>query len=446
MSVVTRFSPSPTGYLHVGNIRVALINYLYSCKNAGKFYLRFDDTDIERSKSEYADQISKDLQWLGLVNDLEVKQSDRLDVYEKVKQKLIKSGRLYPCFETAEELAVKRKILVSRSLPPIYDRAALKLSKDEIDKLIADGKKPHYRFLLNDKETKWQDGIRGDISFKSRAFSDPVLVRENEAPTYTFCSVVDDIEYNITDIIRGEDHITNTAIQIQIFEALGGKLPRFAHLSLIKTKTGGMSKRIGGFEIMSLRERGVDAMAINSLLAKLGSSENVQPIAKMQQLVDSFALEHFSHGAINYNEADLFEINHKLLIECEFVDVKAKLADLGLSNVSKQVWDICKLNINNYLDLKEWVKIIELDFQMPDFTDEEKSLLRDAAKLLPEKFEVIDDFKNWINSISNKTHKKGKMLYQPLRLAVTGRSNGPELSKLLTLIDIKKLGDRLSGL
>jgi glutamyl-tRNA synthetase len=438
---ITRFSPSPTGYLHLGNVRTALINFLFTQNRKGKLILRMDDTDFTRSKEEYTDGIKEDLTWLGIKWDEFAKQSDNLDRYEEVRKKLESEGKIYPCFESEEELQMQRKIQTSRGIPPIYERGSLNLTKEQIQEKIDQGIKPYYRFLLNDEPTTWKDGVRGEINFTSRSFSDPVVVRTNGAPTYTFCSVIDDIDHKITDIIRGEDHITNTAVQIQIFKSLTKKLPKFYHLSLLKTKTQEMSKRVGGFEIKSLREEGVDPMAINSFLANLGTSNNITAHTKMEDLYNHFSFQKFSHGAVNYMQEDLLNLNHKLLAKRELSQIKPFLDDLKIGEISNDFWDLVKANIDNYKEIPKWQEIFEDDYKITP-QESEKDFLKTAADLLPKEI-TSENFKDWVKEISVKTGKKGKELYHPLRLAITNYDSGPELSKITMLLGSEKVRQRL---
>jgi len=293
--VITRFAPSPTGFLHIGNARTALINWLYARKYNGKFILRIDDTDITRSTEEYKNAIIRDLKWLGLEWDESFNQNSRLNNYLIAKEKLLHSGRLYPCYETPEELAIKRKLQLSRGLPPIYDRASLKLTQDQIAAYEKMGRKPHYRFMVQDSEIKWHDMVKGIINYQGSNLSDPIIIRGDGTMTYMLCSTIDDIDYKISHIIRGEDHVSNTAIQIQMFEAFGTKAPDFGHLSLVKAKDDKISKREGGFDIANLRDnKGLEAMAINSFFALVGSSNNVVPNYNLQQLLDKFDISTYS--------------------------------------------------------------------------------------------------------------------------------------------------------
>ena len=438
---ITRFSPSPTGQLHVGNIRTALINYLFTKKINGKFLLRIDDTDLKRSKSAYSEQIITDLQWSNINWDDSFKQSNRLDYYALQKEKLLKEGKIYVCFESEEELNIKRKIQLAQNLPPIYDRAALKLSEDEISQKIANGEKPYYRFLLDSDEVSWHDGIRGNITFKANAFSDPVVVRADNSPTYTFCSVLDDIEYKITDIIRGEDHISNTAVQIKMFRALGAAIPNFHHLSLLKTKSGEMSKRLGGFDIKSLRDKGIDAMSINSLLAKLGTSDNVIACNEIDALIENFSIDKFSSGAINYNEKDLLNLNRKIISQKNYNDITEILKALNIGKISQEFWFSIQENVTTYLDIKQWQEIFASDFNA-NITSSDQEFFVIAAELLPNPV-TIDNFKIWIQEIIQKTGRKGKELYHPLRIALTNQENGPELSKIVPLLGYQIVTQRL---
>ncbi|MBT4989560.1 MAG: glutamate--tRNA ligase [Rickettsiales bacterium] len=429
---ITRFSPSPTGFLHIGNARTLLINYLFSRANKGQFYVRIDDTDFKRSKDEYTDAIVEDIKWLGIEYDKFFKQSDRLDIYEKAKEQLIADGRLYPCFETEDELQLKRKIQLSRKVPPIYDRAALKLSQADIDQKIANGQVPHYRFKLNDEATKWKDRIRGEIIFKARAFSDPILVREDKSPTYTFCSVVDDIEYNITDIIRGEDHITNTAIQMQIFRALGGKIPRFSHLSLLKAKDAEISKRFGGHEIKSLRAQGIDKNTVNSYLAKIGTSHNVVPEITLEKLSENFQFKYFSQSAVIYSEDDLYRLNRKTLTKYDFTAIKTKAEEFGFNSLNQDFYEIIKDNLDRVLDVEKWYKAIH-DPEVISLSDDDRAFLALCEKFLPVEF--LDDFYDkWINGIKQSSGRKGRELFNPIRLSLTGLDYGPELKKIIPYI------------
>lgn len=445
MTKICRFAPSPTGFLHVGNIRAAIINFLYAKKTGGKFLLRLDDTDIERVRDEYREMILTDMAWLGLEYAQIIKQSDRLEKYETAKNRLIASGRLYECFETAEDLNFQRKSQIASGLAPIYNRAALNLNDEQKKSLRAAGRKPHYRFLLEDKITSWDDKIKGKITYEGRHFSDPVLVRDNSMPTYTFCSVVDDIEFGITDIIRGEDHITNTAIQIQIFEALGGEVPDFAHLALIKASEGKISKREGGFDVKSLRNDGYEAMAIVNLLAQIGTSGSLQIHKNFDELARDFDFAKFSKSAMNYDISELANINQKLLQNLDFAEVEPRLKEIGIdAEISEKFWLAIKLNINFLSDAKEWCEIFSAGFRFKN-KEEDGEFLRHTASILPSSTSEENSWNLWLAEIKKITERKGKDLFMPIRLALSGKEHGPELKFLVNLIARDEILQRLQS-
>ncbi|MBU6338729.1 MAG: glutamate--tRNA ligase [Rickettsiales bacterium] len=446
MTTICRFAPSPTGFLHVGNIRAAIINFLYAKKTGGKFLLRLDDTDVERVKDEYRDMILTDMNWLGLKYDSLIKQSDRLDKYEAAKNLLIKSGRLYECYETPDELNIQRKSQIASGLTPIYNRAALNLTEEQKENFRAAGLKPHYRFLLEDKIVSWDDKIKGKITYEGRHFSDPVLVRDNNVPTYTFCSVVDDIEYNITDIIRGEDHITNTAIQIQIFEALikemGGRVPEFSHLALVKASEGKISKREGGFDVKSLRNDGYEAFSIINLLAQIGTSGQINIYKNFDELEKNFALSNFSKSSTNYDISELNHINQKLLQIVDFKDIKPRLNEIGLSEIDENFFNALKANISFLSEFKIWFEICKKEFRY-NHKDADKEFLQEAAKLLPQDTKNVNCWQIWLEEIKKNTTRKGKELFMPIRLALSGVEHGPELKTLVNLIARDEIIKRL---
>lgn len=440
--IITRFAPSPTGKLHIGNVRTALINWLYAKKHNGQFILRMDDTDLVRSKDEYKDAIKTDLKWLGLDWDSEFNQLSRLDKYEKVKQELIEKNRLYPCYETPEELEIKRKLQLSRGKPPIYDRAALKLTQDQINVYEAQGRKPHYRFLINDAEIKWNDLIKGEIKYQGMHLGDPVIIRADGTMTYMLCSTIDDIEFEITHVLRGEDHVSNTAIQIQMFEALGSKPPIFGHMSLVKSKDDKISKRTGGFEIESLREDdNIEAMAINSFLTFIGSSMPVTACKHLEDLVAQFDVNSYSKSPTTYMPEELELINHKLVITYNFEDATSYLKDNNLEQIDEAFWLAVRPNLQKISDIKEWWQICSNPIKV---TPQDPELLVIAAKTLPE--EIIETtWKEWTKSIATASGRKGKELFMPLRLALTGKTSGPELKNLLPLLSRAEILKRLIG-
>ncbi len=444
MTKICRFAPSPTGFLHVGNIRAAIINFLYAKKIGGKFILRLDDTDIERVRDEYRDMILQDMAWLGLEYSDLIKQSDRLEKYEAAKNQLIANGRLYECFETPEDLNLQRKSQIASGITPIYNRAALNLTAEQKDLLRAQGLKPHYRFLLEDKITSWDDKIKGKITYEGRHFSDPVLVRDNGVPTYTFCSVVDDVDLSITDIIRGEDHITNTAIQIQIFEALGAKVPDFSHLALVKASEGKISKREGGFDVKSLRAEGYETMSIINLLAQIGTSEPIKIYKNCDELVSDFSFAKFSKSSTNYDISELNHINQKLLQKLDLSDVAPQLKNLGLTEVDAGFFDCIKQNIGFLSEIKMWWEICKGQFRYQNKA-EDQEFLRKAASFLPQDTQDSSCWQNWLEGIKSNTTRKGKDLFMPIRLSLTGVEHGPELKFLVNLISREEILKRLAN-
>ncbi|MDG1438176.1 MAG: glutamate--tRNA ligase, partial [Emcibacteraceae bacterium] len=357
MSVKVRFAPSPTGKLHVGNVRTAIANWLYARKMGGVFFLRIDDTDLERSTAEYEDGIRDDLTWLGLNWDETAKQSERFDRYDEAVAKLKADGRLYPCYETSQELDLKRKIQLGQGKPPLYDRAGLNLTADEIAKFEAEGRTPHWRFKLNvPGRVEWEDCVKGHQNFDIGALSDPILVRGDGTYLYTLPSVVDDIDFEITHIMRGEDHSANSAVQTQVFEALGAKAPNMAHFSLLTGAKGeGLSKRLGSASIKSYREEdGLEAMSIVSLLTRLGSSDPIEPFTDIQPLIDGFEFSKYGRGAAKFDPRDLELLNAKILHVTDFDAVKDRLPE----GVTEAIWNVARANIEKLDDTVEWLTIV----------------------------------------------------------------------------------------
>jgi glutamyl-tRNA synthetase len=441
MNIITRFAPSPTGLLHVGNVRTALVNWLYTKNHGGKFMLRIDDTDLERSEAEYTNKIYEDLTWLGLSWDIFAKQSDRLDHYEEIKLKLLAEGRLYPCFETKEELEIKRRSQISRGVPPIYDRGALKLTDSSKQKYLAEGRKPHYRFLLNNEIINWHDGVRGEVTFEAKHLTDPILIREDGTVTYIFSSVVDDVDFAITDIIRGEDHVSNTAVQIQIFKCLSAVKINFAHLAMIKTKEAGISKRTGGFDIQALREEGFEAMAIINLLANLGTSHSIGIKPSLNELAQEFDISRYGRSPANYDIEELLRINHKIVTHLEWSQVKDRLQLIGIED-GETFWYFVRNNLNKFNEVKIWWDICKAELT-PIITDRE--LLQLASTLLPKEPWDETSWEIWLTAIKAQSSKGGKELFHPLRLALTGTEHGPELKKILPLIGRSRTELRLQG-
>lgn len=442
MSVFVRFAPSPTGLLHIGNIRAALFNYLFARRHKGSFLLRMDDTDRERSTPEFAAAIECDLKWLGISWDRFARQSERMNRYAEVLEQLKAKGRVYPCFETQAELDLKRKSQLGRGLPPVYDRSALKLSESERERLLAEGRKPHWRLFLNPTDIVWDDIIQKRKSFPAKALSDPVLVREDGIPLYTFSSIVDDIDFGITHIIRGEDHVTNTAVQIQLWEAITDKPPpKFAHFPLLVSASGAeMSKRLGTLSIQSLREdEQIEPMAINSLLAKLGTSDPVTPQISMEALIAEFDLGKISRATPKFDLNELKALSAKILHITPFETIAPRLEKM---EVDEKLWNAVRANISRLDDLKEWKNIISGEIT-PKIID--KEFIKATLSVLPPEPWDETTWEIWTKKIREKTGRKGKELFQPLRLAITGVDHGPEMKALLPLIGYDKVTSRLSG-
>jgi glutamyl-tRNA synthetase len=445
MTVNVRIAPSPTGLLHIGNIRAALFNYLFAQKNAGTFMLRLDDTDGTRSTQEFADAIKRDLAWLGLTWDNFGRQSDRLPRYAEILEKLKASGRVYACYETQGELDLKRKTQLGRGLPPVYDRAALKLTDADRVALHAQGRKPHWRFKLNHTDVVWDDMVQSRKSFPASALSDPVLVREDGVPLYTYCSVVDDIDDKTTHIIRGEDHVTNTAVQIQIWQAVTDVPPPiFAHFPLIVSSSGiEMSKRLGTLSIASMRdEMQIEPMAINALLAKLGTSDAIAPRLTLAELAAEFDLGKISHSTPKFDLEELKSLNAKILHLTPFAAVRERLAAMGLAAIDEDFWNLARANIVTLGDIRQWWHVAQGPVT-PVVQD--AAFLTEAATALPSAPWDDQTWSAWTNAIKAKTGRKGKELFMPLRLALTTYEHGPEMKFLLPRIGEKRVRDLLAG-
>lgn len=442
MTVITRFAPSPTGKIHIGNLRPAIINWMFARSEGGQFMLRIDDTDLERSTEAYAEGIKQDLTWLGLTWDFEARQSERFAAYDKVVEELKAAGRLYPCYETAAELDRKRKRQMGRGMPPVYDRAALELSDKERAALEAEGRKPHWRFKLEDRTVTWHDLVRGEQSIEASSLSDPILVREDGTYLYTLPSVIDDIEFKISHVIRGEDHVANTGAQIQIFEALGATPPQFAHHNLLVGKDGeGLSKRLGSLSISSFREEGIEAMAVVSHAATIGSSNPIVPHQSVATIAEEFAFEKLSRAPARFDVDELKLLNAKLLHDMDYEVVAARLEALGIEG-GAPFWDAVKANIEKFDDVQDWWRIINgpLTPVIEDAAFCEAAL----AALPPAPFDETS-WGSWTKAVKEATGAKGKALFQPLRLALTGEEHGPELKTLLPLIGHERAAKRLKG-
>jgi glutamyl-tRNA synthetase len=432
----TRFAPSPTGYIHVGNLRTALMNYLIARKAGGTFILRIDDTDPERSKEEYVDAIKEDLEWLGLTWDKVERQSERLDRYVAAADRLREIGRFYEAFETPTELDLKRKKQLNMGKPPVYDRAALNLSDDEKAALRAERGDGVWRFKLDHQRIEWTDGILGDISIDAASVSDPVLIRGDGQFLYTLASVVDDTEMGVTHVVRGSDHVTNTATQIQIIEALGGSVPSFAHHSLLTGPQGeALSKRLGTLALRDLREAGVQPMALLSLMARLGSSDPVELRSELAELVDGFDINRFGAAPTKFDVQDLYPLTARHLQSLPLESVQAHVDALGVP-AEKQAafWDMAKENITTLKDLAGWWELCR-DGAEPLVADEDKDFIAEAMALLPEGPYDSDSWGKWTAAVKDATGRKGKGLFMPLRKAVTGMERGPDMSALLALME-----------
>lgn len=440
-----RMAPSPTGLLHIGNVRAALFNWLFARRHGGSFMLRLDDTDRERSREDLARHIEHDLRWLGLEWDRFARQSDRMGRYQNVLEQLKVKGRVYPCYETPEELSLKRKTQLARGLPPIYDRAALRTTGTEKAAFEAAGRKPHWRFLLSDEDVVWEDMVQGRKVFAAGNLSDPVLVREDGVPLYTYCSVVDDIDFEISHIIRGEDHVTNTAVQIQIWQAIYGfPTPTFAHFPLLVSGDGiEMSKRLGTLSIASMRDdMGMEAMAINALVARLGTSDPIIPATSLQALIPDFSLEKVSHGTPKFEIAELQHLSARILHQMDYTQVRDRLASMGLTALDEEFWQTIRPNLSKLSDAKDWWQVARGEVT-PQVTD--GALLAAALPLLPPEPWNAETWGLWTKAVKAKTGKNGKDLFMPLRQALTGHDHGPELKHLLPQIGAAKVKARLSG-
>ncbi len=433
----TRFAPSPTGYIHVGNLRTALMNYLIARKAGGTFILRIDDTDPERSKEEYVDAIKQDLEWLGLHWDKVERQSDRLDRYAEAAGKLREMERFYEAFETPTELDLKRKKQLNMGKPPVYDRAALNLSDAEKEALRAERGNGVWRFKLDHERIEWTDGILGDISIDASSVSDPVLIRGDGQVLYTIASVVDDTEMGVTDVVRGSDHVTNTATQIQIIKALGGTCPRFAHHSLLTGPQGeALSKRLGTLALRDLREQGVRPMALLSLMARLGSSDPVELRSDMAELIDGFDVTRFGAAPTKFDVQDLFPLTAKHLQTLPLADVADAVAEAGVpAELAEPFWAMARENITTLNDLKGWWDLCR-DGAEPLIADEDREFITEAMSLLPEGPFDGETWGAWTTAVKEATGRKGKGLFMPLRKALTGMERGPEMATLLPLLQV----------
>ena len=444
MTVKVRFAPSPTGRIHAGNVRAAVQNWLFARKAQGRFVLRIDDTDLERSTKENEAMIETDLTWLGLTWDERYNQSLRFDLYQKAADYLKASGRLYPAYETAEELDRRRKVQLSRGLPPVYDRAALNLSDAEKAAFEAEGRKPHWRFKLDGKRMMWEDLVRGHCEVDTTSMSDPVLIREDGAFLYTLPSVVDDMDMRITHVIRGEDHVANTGTQLEMFEALTGlfdaPLPIFAHMSLLVGADGeGLSKRLGSMSISQMREDGLEPLAIVSHLAKIGTSDPLEAAASLEALIEHQDFAKLGRAPARYDFDDLMRLNAGVLQAMSYADAQPRLAALD-ADLGELFWDTVKPNLHKFAEVTDWVAVVRGEIA-PRIDD--PAFAARALELLPADY-GRDSWAQWTAEIKAATGAKGKALFMPLRQALTGMDHGPDMSALSFLIGRERIAQRLT--
>lgn len=445
MSVKVRFAPAPTGKLHVGNVRAALWNWLFARKSGGEFILRIDDTDRERSTEENEDAIRRDLEWLGLDWDETFRQSARFSEYDKVADALREKGLLYACFESAEELERKRRLQRARGLPPVYDRAGLNYTPAQLAEFKAEGRSPHWRYKLSQAPVAWADLVRGETTMDTHHLSDPVLIREDGMYLYTLPSCVDDIDVGVTHVVRGEDHATNTAVQIEIMRAIvemrgRGQVPEFAHFSLLADAEGDkLSKRLGSLSVETMREDGIEPMAILSLLAKLGTSDPVRPERDLKSLAAEFDFSKVSRAPARFDPQELEQLNAKLLHETAYADIAARLEAIG---VDERLWNAVRGNVRRVEEAAEWRRVVDgpIDpvIEAPAFADK-------AAALVPDGPLCEESWAAFVEAVKRETGAKGKALFRPLRLALTGVEHGPEMAPMFALIGPEKARARLKG-
>jgi len=441
MTVRTRFAPSPTGHLHVGNIRAALHNWLWARAQGGEFWLRIDDTDAERSEERFVEAIRADLAWLGFVPDGEERQSARFALYEARFAALRDAGRIYPAYETSQELDLKRKIAAGRGLPPIYDRAALALSDADRAALEAEGVQPHWRFKLDhDAPIVWDDLIRGPQKFDAATMSDPVIRRADGSWLYMLPSAIDDAEMGITHVVRGEDHVSNTALQLQMFAAMGVAPPAFAHEALLTGAEGKLSKRLGSLGVAHFREIGIEPEAVRALLARIGTSLPVEPLVDVAALVESFDFAKFGRAPARFDETELAGLNAKIVHQLDF----AQVADRLPAGMGEAEWAAVRPNLATVAEAADWWRVIEGPITTErDPADAE--FLASAARLTNVVAWDADPWHALTTALKAETGRSGKALFLPLRRALTGLDHGPDMKALLPLIGQDRARDRLAG-
>ena len=442
MTVITRFAPSPTGRLHVGNLQQALRNWLYARAHGGRFLLRIDDTDAERSEERFVDAIRDDLAWFGIEADAEVRQSARVTQYETRFAQLVESGRVYPAYETAQELDLRRKVLLGRGLPPIYDRAALLLGDAERARLEADGVRPHWRFRLDhDTPLQWDDLVRGSQQFDSATMSDPVVRRADGSWLYMLPSAIDDLELGVSHVVRGEDHVSNTALQLQMFAAMGSPPPRFAHTPLLTGAEGKLSKRLGSLGVDHFREAGIEPAALRSLLARLGTSDPVEPTAGVGVLVEGFDIAHIGRAPARFDEGELAQVNARLIHQLPFADIADRLP----AGMDVAAWEAVRPNLSTVADAADWWAVIEGPIAAPAPAEEDRAYLAQAAAVAERIDWTGDAWHVLTDALKSATGRKGRALFLPLRRALTGLDQGPDMAALLPLIGRERAVARLRG-
>jgi len=438
-SIVTRFAPSPTGRLHVGNIRAAIHNWLFARKMGGRFMLRIDDTDQARSEEAYVEAIRADLAWLGLTPDGEVRQSARFALYEAALERLRAAGRVYPAYETAQELELKRKVQLGRGLPPVYDRAALALSNAERAQLEAEGRRPHWRFKLDHGASiTWDDLVRGPQKFDPALLSDPVIRREDGSWLYMLPSVVDDVEMGVSHVVRGEDHVANTAVQVQMFEALGAAAPAFAHEALLVGAEGKLSKRMGSLDLDALRAEGIEPLALLAKLARIGTSLPVEPVASPEPLVAAFDFSTFGRAPARFDVEELKGLNARIVHQLPYDAVAARLPE-GMSDAD---WQAIRPNLKSVAEAADWWAILHGHVEAPA-ASEDRELIAAAAEAVAELDWAGTPWAELVAGLKASTGRAGKALFLPLRRALTGRDSGPEMAAMLPLIGRDEAGARL---
>ncbi|HET9336398.1 MAG TPA: glutamate--tRNA ligase [Sphingomicrobium sp.] len=432
---VTRFAPSPTGRLHVGNVRTALHNALFALKEGGRFLLRIDDTDLERSREEYVAAIVEDLEWLGLKPNATFRQSERFALYEREFERLREAGRVYACYETPDELELRRKVLLGRGLPPVYER------KPE-GSPVPEGVAPHWRFRLDhDHAIEWDDLIRGHQKFDPRLISDPVIRRADGSWLYLLPSVIDDIDLQITHIVRGEDHVSNSAVQLQMFAALGAEPPQFAHEALLVAAEGKLSKRLGSMGIDAMREAGIEPMALNSLLARIGTSQPVEARASLAELADGFDFATFGRAPAHFDLHEVEQLNARLLHHLDYADVADRLPE----GIGEDEWLVLRGNLAHLDEAAEWVPVLHCLIAPPEVVPDDKLLIEEAVKIADTVDWAGDPWHALTDALKAATGRKGRALFHPLRKALTGRDSGPEMGPLLKLIGKERALERLTA-